>query len=386
MSSLQELVNKLKPSKGINQSYIYYDTKNGKIHKISGVNRPDDRFAIFPIPTNEVTTILSGERRTEDFIIHYDVSSKQVRLKELSYDDELITASTLSYQLPIIKNTYEGHYTLSEIYEGVDVFLWSDSVSYVKGQSVWHNNNVYRLESNVTGTLDVTMHKLMLDNVSLTDLPTQSHTTEVYSLQPEYVGMHIDVWYKELSHLAGQHVWLNGNVYKILKDSPADTEFTMDNATVIIENVLLSADENKSLPTNNTQSNGDTILHYNNIYSVVLTEQEFKKDKTSIFFYQNSATIQYVLDDSCTILNIHDSTSTTHDNILSLTPSSDLTNGQSILCGKRLYQLHTSKEYDIIVKQNTIDCTWNMVLNPYTKKFLKTTGHLSNETLYFSVT
>ena len=104
MSDLQALVNKLKPSAGINESYIYYDIENGKIHKISGVNRPDDKFSIFPIPTDEVTTILSGERRTEDFIIYYDVSSKQVRLKEAAFDDTYKTADTMCYQLPTIED------------------------------------------------------------------------------------------------------------------------------------------------------------------------------------------------------------------------------------------------------------------------------------------
>ena len=51
-----------------------------------------------------------------------------------------------------------------------------------------------------------------------------------------------------------------------------------------------------------------------------------------------------------------------------------------------MYQVQVNKEYDIIVRQNTQNKTWSMMINPYTKKFLQTSGYNPKERLYFSVT
>ena len=75
-----------------------------------------------------------------------------------------------------------------------------------------------------------------------------------------------------------------------------------------------------------------------------------------------------------------------NDMRLMLSETTDLKNGQTILCGKSLYQIAVDKEYDIIVQQNTLSKSWSLSLNPYTKKFLQTSGYSPVETLYFSVT
>jgi len=207
-------------------------------------------------------------------------------------------------------------------------------------------------------------------------------------MNPEYQGVHVDVWYKELSHLAGQHVWLNGNVYKISEDMAADTEFTMDNATVIIGNVLLYADENKSLPTTSNISPGNIILKNNSIYSIHAEEEKFDKDKSSIFFYNSLSTLLYYNNKNCLEIDLTRKTGSvdSNDMQLMLSETTDLKNGQTILCGKSLYQITVEKEYDIIVQQNTLSKLWTLSLNPYTKKFLQTSGYSPVETLYFSVT
>jgi hypothetical protein len=71
---------------------------------------------------------------------------------------------------------------------------------------------------------------------------------------------------------------------------------------------------------------------------------------------------------------------------LDLIKTPDLKNGQTILSGKQLYQVQVDREYDIIVQQNTQNKTWTMMINPYTKKFLQTSGYKPTERLYFSVT
>jgi len=96
-------------------SYVYYHKENGKIHKISSKNIPEEGFEIFEVENKEVLPILTGERRTEEFVIFYDVSLKQIRLKAVAYDDTHKTTSTMCYQLPIVKQNNEDSYLESDI-------------------------------------------------------------------------------------------------------------------------------------------------------------------------------------------------------------------------------------------------------------------------------
>ena len=390
MSDLQNLINKFKVGNAIQQSYIYYKKDTGKIDKISSKNIAEDGYEIFEISSKEVTTILTGEKRLDEFVIFYDVSAKEIRLKEIAYDDTHRTASTMCYQLPIIKNKHEGHYSLTHVYEGVDVCIWDITHSYIKGQCVWYNNNIYKLTTNVLANteFDPSIHHIFVENVHLTLMPTQNHTATKLIMDQEYVGVHVDVWYKELSHLAGQHVWLNNTVYKLLNDQDMNTEFTMDNAEIIVSNVNLYADDNKSLKTTSIIKDGDIILNNNNLYSIRRVAQQFDKDKKSVFFYNTDRTLLYYNDKNCieADLNDIDEAAIINNIQLTLTDIQDLKNGQTILCGKQLYQIHTEKDYDIIVKQDTDAKCWNIIVNPYTKKFLLSSGYSSKETLYFSIT
>ena len=392
MSDLQSLLKKLNAGPVSTISYVYYEKETGKIHKISSKNTPDEGLTVFEIENEEVLPILSGERRTEEFTIAYDVSLKQIRLKEVAYDDSHNTAATMTYQLPVIKNTQEGHLSLTEVYQGLDVYLWDITKSYIRGDFVWYNNIVYKLNTDIekNAKLNTTTHTVFVDDVLLTTVPTQSHIVTKTVMNPEYTGIHVDVWYKELSHLAGQHVWLNGNVYKISEDAAADTEFTMDNATVIIGNVLLYADENKLLPTTSKLSLGNIILNNNSIYSIQEEKEQINKDKKSVFFYtspismvQYSNTNNFYLE--INLANI-DSDIPKKYLPIEMFDIASLKNGQVIVRGNELYQVQLDKEYDIIVQQDTLSNVWTMSLNPYTKKFLMTSGYSPVETLYFSVT
>ena len=390
MSSLQDLIKKIQVSAVITDSYVYYTKETGKIHKISSRNVPNDEYEVVAIPQEEVKTILSGERRTEEFTITYDLSLKQIRLKEIAYDDSHNTASTMCYQLPVIKNLNDAHMALEQVYEGVVVYVYDTACEYSKDQCVWYNNNVYKLATDILADteFDLTVHKLFVENVLLTELPTQNQSTEKLTMQTEYVGVHIDVWYKELPHLAGQHIWLNGTVYKLLEDQAADTEFTMVNAEEIVSNVKLYADENKDLETVQNVVSGDILLDNNQLYSVQLIDEEFDKDKISIFFFNSASTMIYYNNENVIEADLFsiDETITHKDLKLNLIKTEDLKNGETILSGKQLYQVQVDREYDIIVQQNTQNKTWSILINPYTKKFLQTSGYRPTETLYFSVT
>ena len=390
MSNLQSLIKKLKVGAVASKSYIYYEKETGKISKVSSRDVFEEGFEIFETDTEEVARILTGERRTEEFTITYDVSSKQIRLKEIAYDDSHNTAATMSYQLPLIKNSHDGHFILTEAYSGVDVYIFDKTKEYTKGQCVWYNNNVYKLSKDINQNIefDSNKHKLFIQNVILSNLPTQTQSTTKLDMKPEYIGIHVDVWYKELSHLAGQHVWINENVYRLLKDQDANTNFTMDNAELVVENVKLYNDENKNLKFCNLINADDMLLNNNEIFSVNATIQEFTKDKLSIFFYNSIDTLLYSDNENFSEVSLNSvNTNITNSSIkIDLTDSYDLNNGQLVLSGKKLYQVEKNKDYDIIVQQNTISKLWSILLNPHTKKFLQMSGYNPKETLYFSVT
>ena len=84
----------------------------------------------------------------------------------------------------------------------------------------------------------------------------------------EYKGIHVDVWYQELPHLKGQHIWYKNSVYRLLKDLPKNTKFYKKNAELIIDQVKLYNDSNQHLNFNKKLIGGDLILDHNKIYSV----------------------------------------------------------------------------------------------------------------------
>jgi len=146
--------------------------------------------------------------------------------------------------------------------------------------------------------------------------------------------------------------------------------------------------KNKSLKPISEVAHGDVILKDNSIYSIQLVQQEFDKDKRSVFFYTTPHTLLYYNGNNCIEADLN----TIHEDVqivnieLELTDIQDLRNGQTILTGKQLYQTQVDKEYDIIVQQDTMSNVWNLQINPHTKRFLQTSGYSPAETLYFSVT
>ena len=391
MSDLRNLLKKIKVSVETAEAYIYYDQKTGKIHKISGHNVPNEEYKILTVSPEEAAPLLTGVKRTDEFIITYDMSVKQILMKEVAYEDNHKTASTMCYQLPIIKNSHDGHMSLTRVHEGISVYIWNDSEvsNYRAGEHVWHNKNVYKLMSDPT-EWNESEHTLYLENVQLTSIPTQSHNVEKLTTIPEYVGIHVDVWYKELEHVAGQHVWHKNIVYKLLQDQAINTEFTMDNVEIVVKNVLLYADENKLLETVSTIRPNMLILDNNSIYRTAIIEQPFDKDKLSILFYATSNKLLYCSLETEAIWEVElddiEETASLTTLELDYTPSIKVKNGNIILLGKYLYQAEIDKEYDIIVQQNIPNSCWNVVLNPYTKKFLVSSGYAPTDILYLSVT
>ena len=127
MSDLTSLIKNLQIGADSGLSYIYYDNKTGKIHKISSRNIPEDGVEIFEVESKEVRHIMSGERRIDEFFISHDLSAKQTMLKEITYEDEHNTASAMCYQIPIF---YKTEATTIETLEH-DIVIQQDTINKV---------------------------------------------------------------------------------------------------------------------------------------------------------------------------------------------------------------------------------------------------------------
>ena len=84
-----------------------------------------------------------------------------------------------------------------------------------------------------------------------------------------YKGMHVDVWYKELEHTTGQHVWYNKNVYKAINNISMNVEFNTDDYELVVNDVKLYRDKNINLYFEPLEILGEKFLKDNYLYSYV---------------------------------------------------------------------------------------------------------------------
>ena len=399
MSELHNLISLLKAEVEQNDStYVYYDKNTGELNKLTGSmeETPTDYQSILRVSHEAAFPILSGEKRTSDYTVIYDIALKQNVLKERNYQDSYKEASVMCYKLPIIKNSRAGHLVCQEIYDGMDVYIWSKETSYKKNELVWRDNKVYKLlKANKSGTgFGPKTSTVVVDDVHLTDISTQELVIAGLEHTQEYVGVHIDIWYKELDHLGGQHVWINNCIYRLLEDQLANTEFDPDNAQQIFTGVNLYDDENTNLEFVKLIKDGDLYLKHNKLYSAKIVKSKmtsqisskdviFKIDDDNLLIWRYKSK-------SSIIINTLDNTKSQYsifDKDFDLVAQNSLKNGEKVLLGTKLYQVQRDKEYDIIITQDRADKIWHINLNPSTLQYFQLSNHDDrDDILYFSIT
>jgi len=388
MSELTSLIKKLKIEAVSNEAYVYYEKESGAVKKVSNRKYDTDDFEVLVVTQDEAKPLLKGEYRLDEWVVTYDVSIKDRMLKRKTYEDENKIAATLCYELPLIKNYNDGHSTLEPAYDGVDVYIWAIDGEYVKDQIVFYENNVYKLLADNDKGQIFGNAELFVKDVLLTDMSTVTHDLQFLTMQPEYEGVHVDVWYDELSHTEGQHVWHQGTVYRIKKDQKAETKFRKANCKIIVEDVILYADENKYLKVidPNELISGMTILNNNKIFNIEYASEKFQKQQNSVFWKESNRNL--VVWDSEELLKLDSLNKKTlfYETEHRVVSKDTLKNGQLVLVGTQIYNYNTTKDYDVIIQQNFVDKCWTIVLNPYTKAFLNTSGYSVKDKLYFSVT
>lgn len=99
-SNLQLLFQKIKiDAQTANVAYIYYDKADRSIHKISP-RKEETAYEILEVDHKIVQPLLTGEKKTSDYRISYDVASKTVTLKNINEKNALGTYDKILYQIP----------------------------------------------------------------------------------------------------------------------------------------------------------------------------------------------------------------------------------------------------------------------------------------------
>lgn len=99
-SNLQSLFQKIKiDAHTVNVVYIYYNKLDGLIHKISP-RREETIYEILEVDHKTAHTFLTGEKKTSDYRISYDVANKTVTLKNVNEKNSLGTYDKILYQIP----------------------------------------------------------------------------------------------------------------------------------------------------------------------------------------------------------------------------------------------------------------------------------------------
>lgn len=382
-----------------NVSYVYFSKDDGSIQKVSNL-KFDSEFECIEVAHEEVAEIISGERNSSDFIVAYDPVLKQMALKELTYEEDLNSIVYKMYQLPTYRSSVRSNrrtLLFEQVYDGVKVYIWSPSQSYKKGDIIWHNDKVYVVNAELSKSphLDFSKTELYIDKVFLTNIENNKsteYTEEVF--EKIYDGVRVDVWYNELSHLAGQHVWKDKTVFRLKEDQPANTDFTIDNADVVETDVLLYDDENKFLTFEKSVYNGSKLLINNKLY---LYNQQYKESNSATITFFLGENLPVIYDESTSefaqvVVNVFDNnTSASFKDVeieANVVDPLELPSGSIILLGKDLYLIRTRDAYDadINVVQNHVKGIWEIYLGKKTKKSLEAIPHFTLDNLFFSVT
>ena len=99
-NSLKSLFEKIKiDAQTADISYVYYDKKSGEIHKISP-RKEDSNYEILELDHKEVKDLLTGEKKTADYKVSYDIGTKLVILKNIHEGNTVFLYDKVLYKIP----------------------------------------------------------------------------------------------------------------------------------------------------------------------------------------------------------------------------------------------------------------------------------------------
>lgn len=100
-NDLKSLFEKIKIDARVeNIFYVYYNEESGEIYKVSPRKNNESSYNILEIDRELVKPILTGEKKTSDFKVFYDIKSKTVSLKNISEQNAPVSYNKIFYQIP----------------------------------------------------------------------------------------------------------------------------------------------------------------------------------------------------------------------------------------------------------------------------------------------
>ena len=97
MNSFEELLRIVSDTKVDSKTYVYFDQETGKIEKIGGKSDPKG-LSFITVDSKIVKPILSAEKSLDDYIVEYDITKKQLSVKELKRPETEDERSLLTFK------------------------------------------------------------------------------------------------------------------------------------------------------------------------------------------------------------------------------------------------------------------------------------------------
>lgn len=390
MSDLKELIKNIKiQQRAQNENFVIYIKETGKIEKIAN-RRPIDipeHLDVAVVPVATVQPILDGVKSVSEYSVVYDFSVKQIVVKQNNYEDHYSSANNFVHQFTKTNTNRDTHAVFDAVYEGANVNIFIKQDQYYKDDLVWYNGAVYKflVDKEQGEEFKFTDVEVFVENVKISDAPTIDHDIDLEIESPIYKGVHVDVWYDELEHKQGQHVWYKNAVYVMTIDQKKNTKFKKENCKLLEDNVILYDDENTALKFAEPKLIGDKYLKFNKLFMKDVHKILHEKSLGNVFFYSGKRFLIEASNDEIAVIDVLNSDLYSYEK-MSVYPVGELKNGDIVLNGTRLFCYHVDKQFDLIIRKNNPESKWEIHLNPHTKKFLTTAGFTSEDTIFVSVT
>lgn len=211
-------------------NFVFYEADTGEIRKITNAFEESKECDCIEVPHDAVKDIITGRHKSSDYVVIFEPTTKSVSVKRKE-----------------------------------------DVTQKVKG---------YKQVTKEIISKDLYNNEIL------------SQKEDAKNEVPIYKDIFVDVWYNELEHYQGQHVWYNNTVYRLKENQEKNTAFRKSNADKILEGVKLFDDQNKDLFFDKSIGPGDKFLDKNRLY---MFKQSIVNSDTDLMIIQDIKNKKWVI-------------------------------------------------------------------------------------------